>query len=319
MYAQFRPRRLDESTRRRYQQIFLTPSDFIWPIFIVDGQDRKEPIPSMTDVYRWSADRVIPEIETLMARGLTSILIFGVPEHKGLAGAAAPDNLAARAVSVLRKAFPSLEIITDVCLCSYTEDGHCHVGDNDATCQILAEMAVSHARAGASLVAPSDMMDKRVGVIRQALDQHGFQTVPILSYAAKFASSFYGPFREAADCTPQQGDRKQYQMDYHNPAEAMWETDADIAEGAAQIMVKPALTYLDIVAATRNRYPHLPIVAYNVSGEYQMIRTMIDTGQAKPDLCYETLVAIKRAGANRIVSYWTPTALAFLSGTGFSR
>jgi len=235
-------------------------------------------------------------------------------EKKGVEQAFSPDGIVQKAIPKIKKQFPNLEIITDVCLCSFTEDGHCHIGDNDKTCEILAEIAVSHAVAGADIVAPSDMMDGRVYFIKEALEKmkspypplrKGESHPQIMSYAAKFASNYYGPFRDAANCSPKSGDRKYYQMDYANPQEAMEEIAADIDEGADSIIIKPALSYLDIIAKAKMKFS-CPIIAYNVSGEYKMLKTAIKNGDAKDEIIYETLLSIKRAGADRIITYFTP-------------
>ena len=301
MFKRFRPRRVDEATRQKYRETFLSAGDFIWPVFIVPGGNIKTEIKSLPEVFHYSADRLLLDLEKYIRQGLAAVLLFGVPEHKGIAQASAPDGLVQNAVRIIKNKFPKLEIITDVCLCSYTKDGHCHVGDNDKTCEILAKIAVSHAQAGADLVAPSDMMDGRVYYIKRALQENKLSQVKILAYSAKYASGFYGPFREAADCAPKTGDRKTYQMDFANSAEALDEIAADLEEGAAQIMIKPALAYLDIVAKAKNKF-NVPIVAYNVSGEYMLLRN-------NPELIWETLVSIKRAGADRIVSYFVPHLL----------
>jgi porphobilinogen synthase len=237
--------------------------------------------------------------------------LFGVPQKKGIEQAYSAGGIVQSAIPVIKSKFPELEIITDVCLCSYTEDGHCHIGDNDKTCEVLAEIAVSQAKAGADIVAPSDMMDGRVHYIKEALKKNNFPKVKILSYGAKYASNFYGPFREAADCLPKSGDRKSYQMDYSNSNEAMEEIAADIDEGADQIMIKPALSYLDIIAKARAKFK-IPLVAYNVSGEYVMLKKAVKAGDCAPDVILESLVSIKRAGADRIVSYFSPAVLGML-------
>ncbi len=303
-FKRFRPRRVDEDTRDRYRETRLQPADFILPLFLVEGRGIKQAIPSMPGVYHYSADALIPDLHHLRDKGLSAILLFGVPEHKGLEQAWDDRGIVQQAIPQIRAACPGLEIITDVCLCSYTPDGHCHVGDNDSTIEILARVALSHARAGADTVAPSDMMDGRVWAIRQALDREGLNT-PIMSYAAKYASSFYGPFRDAADCAPSSGDRRGYQMDPPNGDEAMEEIAADIEEGAASVIIKPALSYLDIIHRARSAFK-VPVVAYNVSGEYTMVNNMIKKGLAREEMIEEVLVSIKRAGAQRIISYWTP-------------
>ncbi|MCK5853510.1 porphobilinogen synthase [bacterium] len=323
-FKRFRHRRIDEKTRKKYRETFLNKSDLIWPVFLVDGENIKQEIKSMPDVFHFSSDVLIRELKPLVKSGLKSVLLFGVPENKGIEQAYAPDGIVQKAIPLIKKIFPELEIITDVCLCSFTENGHCHIGDNDATCEILAKIAVSHAASGADIVAPSDMMDGRVYYIKEALrklkspcpplekgDCHPPEHAPgthIMSYAAKFASNYYGPFRDAADCAPKSGDRKSYQMDYANSEEAMEEIAADIDEGANSIIIKPALAYLDIIAKARMKFS-CPIVAYNVSGEYKMLKMAIKNGDAKEEIIYETLLSMKRAGADRIISYFTPKIL----------
>ena len=309
-FKRFRNRRTNEKTRKKYQETFLEKSDFIWPVFLVEGKNVKQEIASMPDVFHFSTDVFISELKTLVKLGLKSVLLFGIPEKKGIEQAFSSAGIVQKAIPEIKKAFPNLEIITDVCLCSFTEDGHCHIGDNDKTCEFLAKIAVSHAVAGADIVAPSDMMDGRVYFIKEALKN--FQPTKnvdcitqIMSYAAKFASSYYGPFRDAANCSPKSGDRKTYQMDYANSQEAMEEISADIEEGADSIIIKPALSYLDIIAKAREKFS-CPIIAYNVSGEYKMLKTAVKNGDAKDLIIYETLLSIKRAGADRIISYFTP-------------
>ncbi len=307
MFKRFRDRRIDKATRLKYQETFLAKSDFILPIFIVGGKNRIEAISSMKNINRMSIDMALVYLKNLISRGLKSILIFGVPDKKGIEQAYSNDGVVQLAVKEIKSKLPDLTVITDVCLCSYTHDGHCHIGDNDATCEILAKIALSHAENGADIVAPSDMMDGRVYYIKKALNDNGYKT-PILSYAAKFVSNFYGPFREAANSTPAYGDRKTYQMNYANPIEAMEEIEADIEEGASMIMIKPALSYLDIIRMAKDRFK-IPTYAYNVSGEYAALNYLIDNELAKEEIIYEILVSIKRAGADKIVSYFTPYIL----------
>ncbi len=306
--TRFRHRRVDEATRTRHRETRLDARDFIWPVFLVEGRGQKQPIAAMPDVYRYSTDTLLDELAPLAEHGLAAILLFGVPAAKGIERAWAASGIVQKAVPRIRKAFPTLEIITDVCLCSFTEDGHCHIGDNDATCEVLARIAVSHAKAGAHTVAPSDMMDGRVWHIKRALVANGFADTRIMSYAAKYASAYYGPFRDASDCSPKHGDRRTYQMDPGNAAEAMDEIAADIAEGADSVIVKPALAYLDIIVRARQKFT-CPIVAYNVSGEYAMLKHAVASGAMKAEVIHETLLGIKRAGAHRIVSYFAPEML----------
>jgi len=312
-FKRFRNRRIDEKTRKKYQENFLENSDFIWPVFLVNGENVKQKISSMPGVFHFSSDVFISELAPLVKLGLKSVLLFGVPEKKGIEQAYLPDGIVQKAIPEIKKVFPELEIITDVCLCSFTEDGHCHIGDNDATCEVLAKIATSHAEAGADIVAPSDMMDGRIYFIKKAFEN--FQStknvdcIPqIMSYAAKFASNYYGPFRDAADCVPKSGDRKTYQMNFANSKEAMEEIAAGIDEGADSIIIKPALAYLDIIAKAKMKFS-CPIVAYNVSGEYKMLKTAVKNGDAKEEIIFETLLSIKRAGADRIISYFTPEIL----------
>jgi len=297
-FKRFREHRMDEATRLAWRDTHLTPDGFIWPVFLVAGRDRREPIEAMPEVYRYSTDRLCAALEPLIPFGLKAILLFGVPTDKGVEQAWAADGIVQTAIPVLKARFPGLEIITDVCLCSFTPDGHCQVGDNDATIELLARVAVSHAAAGADTVAPSDMMDGRVQAIRAAIPR----SVRILSYAAKYASTFYGPFRDAADCAPRQGDRKTYQMDPGHSTEALDEIAADLEEGADAIIIKPALAYLDIIARARARF-ECSIAAYNVSGEYTLLR------QGGPAMIEEALLAMRRAGADRIITYFTPRLL----------
>jgi len=309
-FKRFRNRRINKETRAKYQETFLNNSDFIWPVFLVDGENIKQEIDSMPDVFHFSTDAFISELKILVKLGLNSVLLFGVPKKKGVEQAWSPHGIVQKAIPKIKIQFPNLEIITDVCLCSFTDDGHCHIGDNDKTCEVLAKIAVSHAVAGADVVAPSDMMDGRVYFIKKALKK--FQStknvdcIPqIMSYAAKFASNYYGPFRNAANCSPKSGDRKTYQIDFANSQEAMEEIAADIDEGANSIIIKPSLSYLDIIAKSKLKFS-CPIIAYNVSGEYKMLKTAIKNGDAKEEIIYETLLSIKRAGADRIISYFTP-------------
>ncbi len=308
LFARFRDRRVDEATRSKHRETVLTASDFIWPVFLIEGQGQKVAIPSMPGVCRVSIDIVLPELKDLVSKGLMSVLLFGIPHSKGIEQAWSNSSIIAQALPHIKAAFPTLIVITDVCLCSYSLDGHCHVGENDATCEVLAKIAVSHALAGADVVAPSDMMDGRVLYIKNALHASGYSHIPIMSYAAKFASAYYGPFRDAADCAPQTGDRKTYQMDPANGIEALAEIEADIAQGATSVIVKPALAYLDIISIASQRV-RVPVIGYNVSGEYAMLTWAVSTGVLAESVIEETLLGIKRAGANKIVSYFTPWIL----------
>jgi porphobilinogen synthase len=317
----FRPRRLRrrEAVRRMVQETHLHREDLIYPMFVVPGKGVRQEVPSMPGVFRLSGDRLALEAREVADLGLPAVLLFGLPQKKDetASEAASPKGTVQQAVRRLKKEVPNLVVITDVCLCGYTSHGHCgliHQGevDNDATLEVLAQVAVSHAEAGADLVAPSDMMDGRVGAIREALDERGFEMTPILSYAVKYASSFYGPFRDAAECAPAFGDRRAYQMDPANAREALREAALDVEEGADLLMVKPALPYLDIIAALAAEFD-LPLAAYQVSGEYAMIKAAAQKGWLdETAVMLETLTAIKRAGADLILTYFAKQAAAVL-------
>jgi len=307
--------RRNEALRKMVRETVLTVNDLIYPMFVVPGAGHRQEVPSMPGVFRLSVDELVREAEEIAQWGIPAVLLFGIPERKDEVGSAAyaPDGIIQRAVRALKRAVPELVVITDVCLCGYTSHGHCGIVretpngfevDNDATLEILTKIAVSHAAAGADMVAPSDMMDGRVKAIREALDENGFAHVPIMSYAAKMASAFYGPFREAAESAPQFGDRRGYQMDFANKREALREIAVDIEEGADIVMVKPALAYLDIIAAARERFD-VPIAAYNVSGEYAMVKAAAKLGWLDEErIMWEILTAIKRAGADLIITYF---------------
>ena len=297
----------------------LSPKDFIYPIFVGPGKNRAQPVASMPGVAQLSVDRAVPESEEAQALGIPAIILFGLPEHKDSAGteAYANDGIVQQAIRAIKERLPGLLVMTDVCLCEYTDHGHCGVitngdVDNDSTLDLLAKEALSHARAGADIVAPSDMMDGRVGAIRKALDQNGFEFVAIMAYAAKYASGFYGPFREAAESTPQFGDRRSYQMDPANAEEALREVELDIREGADIVMVKPAMAYLDIVYRVKQKFGY-PVAAYNVSGEYSMIKAAGQNGWIdEARVMMEVLLAIKRAGADMILTYFAKDAARLL-------
>jgi porphobilinogen synthase len=289
----------------------LDLGDFVYPLFVCPGEGIERPLEGLPGIAQRSVDRLCDEAETASGLGVGAVLLFGIPEEKDEAasGAYDEDGIVQRALRSLRDRVPGLVLLTDVCLCEYTSHGHCGVvaGDevlNDVTLELLAKTAVSHAEAGADAVAPSDMMDGRVGAIRGALDGEGYEYLPIVSYAAKYASAFYGPFREAAESAPSFGDRKSYQLDPPNVREALRECELDLAEGADAIMVKPALPYLDVIAAVRARFD-VPVFAYNVSGEYAMVKATAARGWLdERQAALEGLTAIKRAGADVIVSYW---------------
>jgi porphobilinogen synthase len=303
------------------QETRLAPQNFISPLFVVHGKGIKEPIAAMPGQYHFSVDTLLKEAAELKQAGVLSVLLFGIPDQKDAKAsrAYADDGIVPQAVKALKDKLPELTVITDACLCAYTDHGHCGVlqndrVDNDATLELLARQALSHAKAGADFVAPSDMMDGRVAVIREALDRNHLADVGIISYAVKYASAFYGPFREATDCAPQFGDRKTYQMDPANIREALKEALLDIEEGADMIMVKPALAYLDIISLVRSECL-LPVVAYNVSGEYSMVKAAAEKGWIdEKNVMLETLLSIKRAGADLIITYFAKEAAQALKG-----
>ena len=317
-----RLRRLRGSAELRalVRETQLTPNDFCYPLFVTEGENIASPISALPGQNHWSVDQVIGEVQRAMAVGVRSVILFGLPSRKDELGSEAYAEGAPvqRAVTALKRAFPQLVVMTDVCLCQYTDHGHCgplcgETVDNDAALKLLAQTAVSHARAGADLVAPSDMMDGRVAALRTALDGAGFEQVGILSYAVKFASAYYGPFREAAGSKPAFGDRRSYQMDSANRREALREAAQDVAEGADWLMVKPALAYLDIVRDLREHFP-LPLACYNVSGEYSMIKAAVAQGWLdERQVVLETLLSMKRAGADLILTYFARQAAEWLA------
>jgi len=321
-FPKTRMRRLrsNKTIRRFVRETTLTINNLVYPLFVREGKKLKEPIKSMTDCFHFSVDTIAGEAEEVAGLGIPAVLLFGLPGKKDSQGsqAWAEDGVVQRAIKEIKKAVPELLVATDVCLCEYTDHGHCGVikdgrVDNDATCQLLAKTALSHAQAGADIVAPSDMMDGRVEFIRETLEQNGFVDTVIMSYAAKFASAFYGPFREAADSAPAFGDRKAYQMDPANSNQAMVEIALDIEEGADIVMVKPALCFLDIIHRARSRFD-CPIAAYNVSGEYMMLNCAADAGLLDGDAAMmETLYSIKRAGADIIITYFAKKAAKLLN------
>lgn len=318
-----RPRRLRQKSvvRRMVRETFLRVDDFIYPIFVINGKGKREPIPSMVGNYRLSIDELLKEAEEVKSLGIPGVILFGLPEVKDQLGspAYAEDGIVQRAVAAIKENVPGLVVLTDVCLCQYTDHGHCGIIkdgriDNDTTLEILAEVALSHARAGADFVAPSDMMDGRVRAIRDRLEKEGYKDTGILSYAVKYSSAFYGPFREAADSAPQFGDRKTYQMDPANKREALKEATIDVEEGADIIMVKPALPYLDIIHQVKAS-TNIPVAAYNVSGEYAMVKAADQEGWIDGEsVMMETLISIKRAGADIILTYFAKEAARLLHG-----
>ena len=320
-FPKTRQRRLraNAAMRRLVCQTKLSVDDFVYPLFTCPGTDIKDPIASMAGCFHFSADRIAEEAMEVASLGIGAVLLFGLPEQKDSSGSQAyiEDSTVCQAIRQIKKAVPELLVITDVCLCAYTDHGHCGLikdgkVDNDSTLEMLAKMALVHAKAGADMVAPSDMMDGRVGKIRSTLDAAGFSDTPIMSYAAKYASAYYGPFREAAHSAPDEGDRKSYQMDPGNSNEAIREMELDIEEGADILMVKPALPYLDIICRARQKF-NVPIAAYNVSGEYMMVQAAAEQGLINRDaVMLETLTSIKRAGADIIITYFAKDAARLL-------
>ena len=318
--SRYRTLRKNKAIRALVRETRLHPDDLIQPFFVIEGRNKKEVISSMPGIYRFSTDLLLKEIAKYIKLGGRAGLLFGLPKVKDpLARQAYSENgIVQRAIVQIKKNFPDFLLITDVCLCAYTKHGHCGILDgdridNDKTLPLLAQMALSHAHAGADIVAPSDMMDFRVAAIREALEDNHFQETAILSYAVKYASAYYGPFREAADSTPSFGDRKSYQMDYANSREALKEARQDVYEGSDMVMVKPALAYLDIISILRRKLD-VPVVAYNVSGEYAMVKA---ASQKKwineQEIVIENLTAMKRAGADMIISYHTQEMLPWLT------
>ncbi len=318
-----RPRRLRMSAgvRRMVRETILTPADFIYPLFVTHGDNVRHPIPSMPGIFQFSVDQLADEAAEIAALGIPAVVLFGIPAEKDPIGLDnfADEGIVQQAIRAIKIAQPDLVVITDVCLCEYTDHGHCGLvqGDeilNDETLLILAKTAVSHANAGADIVAPSGMMDGMVAAIRAGLDGAGFTNMPIMSYAVKYASAFYGPFRDAADGAPKFGDRKTHQMDPANGREALREAALDVAEGADFLMVKPALAYLDIIRQTKEAHPELPLAAYNVSGEYAMIKAAAANGWLDERAAIlETLTAIKRAGADLIITYHAKEAALIMN------
>ncbi len=328
-----RPRRLrlTPGLRAMVRETILTPNDLIYPLFVRHGQNIKEEISSMPGQYQWSVDQLASEAESIASLGIPAVILFGIPEKKDPIGLEnfAQDGIIQQATRAIKAAVPDMVVITDVCLCEYTDHGHCgvlNVGDdhhhqqlpegyvlNDPTLEILGKVAISHAEAGADIVAPSGMMDGMVGAIRSALDSANFEHIPILSYAVKYASAFYGPFRDAADGAPKFGDRKSHQMDPANCREALREAALDVAEGADMLMVKPGLPYLDIIRQVRDAFGELPIAAYNVSGEYAMIKAAAANGWIDEEkVVLETLTAFKRAGCDLVITYHAKDAASWI-------
>ena len=318
----YRPRRLrrNDAIRDLVREINLTVNDLILPLFVVEGENIKNPISSMPGNDQLSIDLLIEEVREVREMGIQSIILFGIPDHKDATGSDAVNEsgIIQRAVMAVKEAVPEMYVITDVCFCEYTDHGHCGAivdgqVDNDTTLQMLSDQVVTHAKAGADMVAPSGMMDGMVGAIRKGLDDNNFENIPIMSYAAKYASGFYGPFREAAESTPQFGDRRAYQMDPANSREAMYEVELDVNEGADIIMVKPALSYLDIIHKVKTQI-NLPVAAYNVSGEFSMVKAAAKLGWIdEQKVAMEILTSIKRAGADLILTYYAKDAARWLN------
>lgn len=319
MFRRGRRLRTNPVIRELVRENSLSVSDFIYPVFIVEGNDIKKEISSLKGNYHWSIDRLNELVDELKIAGVKSVILFGIPEHKDCVGSEAynEEGIVQRAIRKLKELDKDLYIITDVCMCEYTSHGHCgilngHSVNNDKTLAFLGEIALSHAKAGADMVAPSDMMDGRIGYIRDILDSNGYENLPIMSYAAKYSSAFYGPFREAAGSAPSFGDRKSYQMDPANSKEAMMEIEADLNEGADIIMVKPAMSYLDIVREARDKI-NAPICVYNVSGEYAMVKNAGEAGLIdEKAVALEMLLSMKRAGAKMIITYYALEASKWL-------
>ncbi|MDE0484472.1 MAG: porphobilinogen synthase [Candidatus Poribacteria bacterium] len=317
----YRPRRLraNENLRRLVRETSLSIDDLIYPMFVVHGRDTAIEITSMPGCYQYSVDRLVSAAKELVSLGIPGTILFGIPETKDPLGleAYAEDGIIQQAVRAIKDAIPDLLVMTDVCLCEYTDHGHCGIIEggevqNDPTLDLLVKESVSHAQAGADVIAPSDMMDGRVGAIRDALDDEGYENIPIMAYSAKYASAFYGPFREAAESAPQFGDRRSYQMDPANSEEGLREVALDIEEGADIVMVKPALSYLDVIHQVKTEF-QMPVAAYNVSGEYAMIKAAAQNGWVdEKRVALEVLTSIKRAGADMILTYFAKSVVEWL-------
>jgi porphobilinogen synthase len=322
LFPDYRPRRMrqNESFRRMIRETMLSVDNLIYPMFVVAGKGIRRPIASMPGIFQLSIDELIKEAREVLSLNIPAIMLFGIPENKDekASGAYDPQGIIQRAMKTLKEKVPELIVIGDVCLCEYMSHGHCGIiqgneVDNDATLELLARTALAQAKAGADMVAPSDMMDGRVAEIRQALDENGFEQIPIMAYSAKYASAFYGPFREAAESAPKFGDRKGYQMDPANIREAIREVTLDVEEGSDIIMVKPALPYLDVICRVREEFD-LPVAAYQVSGEYAMIKAAANQGWLDENkVMMETLLSIRRAGADLILTYFAKPAAALLT------
>ena len=321
--ARLRRLRGNENIRRLVRETHISASDFIYPMFAIYGEQVKNPVRSMPGVFQLSIDNLTADVKEVVDLGIPAIILFGIPETKDEVGSSAYDEngIVQEAVQEVKSAYPDLLVITDVCLCEYTDHGHCGPiedgqVDNDATLELIATTAVSHARAGADIIAPSGMMDGQVDAIRSALDSEGYQNIPIMAYSAKFSSAFYGPFRDVAESAPKFGDRRSYQMDPPNTDEALREVSLDIQEGADIIMVKPALPYLDIIRRVKEEF-QWPVAAYNVSGEYAMVKAAAQMGWIDEErVALEMLTSIKRAGADMILTYFAKDAVRWLEARG---
>jgi len=323
IFPEYRARRMrrSETFRALVRETSISQAQFIYPLFVMPGKGMREEVSSMPGVFRLSVDQLAKEAKACQALGVNSVILFGLPEKKDSkgSGAHARGGIVQRAIKELKNAAPELAVCTDVCLCEYTSHGHCGIildkeVDNDATIEVLGQVALSHVMAGADMVAPSDMMDGRIAEIRGVLDENNFPMVPIMSYAVKYASAFYGPFRDAADCAPQHGDRRSYQMDPANVREALREATLDVEEGADILMVKPALAYLDVISRLKDEFD-LPIAAYQVSGEYAMIKAAAANGWVDGErVMAESLMAIRRAGADIIITYFAKEMARLLKG-----
>jgi porphobilinogen synthase len=317
--------RKNENIRRLVREVHVSVDDLILPLFVRPGKGIKQPIPSMPGNYQMSVDKLVEEVKIVEGLGIPGIILFGIPEKKDEMGsdAYADEGIIQQAIVAIKKEVKDILVMTDVCMCEYTDHGHCGFVrkdekavcfevDNDMTLELLVKESVSHAKAGADIVAPSDMMDGRVGAIRQGLDENGFADIPIMAYSAKYASGFYGPFREAAESTPGFGDRSSYQMDPHNALEALREVSLDIEEGADIVMVKPALAYLDIIRMIKDNFDY-PVAAYSVSGEFSIVKAAAEKGWIdEKRVAMEILTGIKRAGADMILTYWAKDAVQWL-------
>lgn len=318
-----RPRRLRASSAIRdlVRETVLNINDLIYPIFVVEGENIKKEIPSLPEVYHFSLDKLEDEIKELKELGIQHVILFGIPDEKDPCGKEAynDNGIVQKGIRKIKEIDPSICVTTDVCMCQYTSHGHCGIltekgyVDNDKTLEYLTKIAVSHAKAGADMVAPSDMMDGRIQAMREGLDKAGFENVAIMSYSVKYASSFYGPFRDAAGSAPSFGDRKTYQMDPANSNEALIEAELDVLEGADMLMVKPALSYLDVIRRVKDNFD-LPLVAYNVSGEYSMLKLAVKEGLLNESAIYEAVMSIKRAGADIIITYFAKDIAKIIRG-----